>query len=57
MDFTNWKKEVDILLFREHKLKIQPSLVDRYKYYRNKYDPEDAAAYLSNILYYKDLDF
>jgi hypothetical protein len=57
MDFINWKKEVNYLLYREHKLINKPNLIDSYKYYRNNYNPAEAATYLSNILYYKDLDF
>jgi hypothetical protein len=57
MDFINWTKEVNYLLYREHKLINKPTLIDSYKYYRNNYNPREAATYLSNILYYKDLDF
>jgi hypothetical protein len=57
MDFINWKKEVDFLIAREYKLRIRPSLVEGYKYYRSNINPEDAASYLSNILHYKDSDF
>lgn len=57
MDFINWKNEVKYWLVKEHKLSQKPTLVENYRFYKNKIPPRDAATYLSNILYYRDLEF
>lgn len=55
MDFINWKKEVKYWLSNDYKIANSPTLVENYKFYRNGIAPREAATYLSNILYYRDL--
>jgi hypothetical protein len=57
MDFIKWKQEVKYWLVKDHKIVEAPSLLENYRFFRNKIPPRDAAVYLSNILYYRDLGF
>lgn len=57
MDFIKWKKEVKNLLVSDYKLSKSPTLVENYRFFKNRIPPIDAAAYLSNIIHYKDIEF
>jgi hypothetical protein len=55
MEFIKWKQEVKYWLVKDHKLVEAPSLIENYRFFRNDIPPRDAAVYLSNIIYYRDL--
>lgn len=57
MEFIKWKKEVSFWLSVDHKISEDPTLLENYRFFRNGFPPRDAATYLSNILYYRDLGF
>jgi len=55
MEFHNWNKEVKYFLVNEYKLSERPTLRESYRFFRSQIPPRDAAAYLSNVIYYRDL--